>query len=80
MIEVIKHGKEVVRGIVITRCPNCGCVFKFTDAEDTGHDTIACEDFVNCPDCGGRVTVHDTSCWNDNPNAYVCEVLNGDDI
>ena len=80
MIEVIKHGKEVVRGVVITRCPNCGCVFKFRDAEDTGHDTIACEDFVICPDCEERVTVHDTSCWNDNPNAYVCEVLNEDEI
>lgn len=80
MIEVIKHGKEVAEGIVLTRCPNCGCVFKFTDGEDTYHDRIECEDFVICPDCKERVTVHNTSCWNDNPDAYVCEVLNKDDI
>lgn len=80
MIEVIKHGKEVAGGVVITRCPTCGCVFKFHDGEDTYHDRIECIDCVICPDCEEPVIVHDTSCWNDNPNAYVCEVLNVDGI
>lgn len=79
MIEVIKHGKEVARGIIITRCPNCGCMFKFHDGEDTSDDEIR-RVFVICPDCEEHIAVHNTSCWNDNPNAYMCEVLNEDGI
>lgn len=74
MIEVIKHGHHPTN-IVTTKCPECGCIFKFDHMEDTYHERIFCEDRVDCPECGKPITVHDTSCWNDNINRVLCPVI-----
>ena len=76
MIEVLKHGekKETAR-IITTRCPECGCVFRFNDDEDTYHSRIFCEDRIDCPDCGHTIKVHDTSSMLDHPEFVFCECL-----
>ena len=75
MIEIIKHGNKEKYWSVTTRCPECGCIFKFNPFEDTYHERIFCEDRVDCPDCGNEITVHNTSCWNDDPERVVCEII-----
>lgn len=75
MIEIIKHGNKEKYWSVTTRCPECGCIFKFNPLEDTYHERVFCEDRINCPDCGNEITVYDTSCWNDDPERVVCEVV-----
>lgn len=37
MIEVIKHGKTQKSGTIITKCPECECVFKFDFKKDVIH-------------------------------------------
>ncbi len=77
MIEVLKHGNKKQ---IITRCPSCGCVFRFDDETDTYHDRIFCGDYVDCPECGEQIQVHDTSCHNDNPHNFECEIIDEDEL
>lgn len=79
MIELIKHGKEKY-SVVATRCPECGCIFKFTPSEDTYHVRALCEDRIDCPDCGCAITVFDTSFDNDDPDHVLCEIIECDDL
>ena len=73
MIELLKHGKNINN--VVTKCQTCGCVFRFEDGVDTYHNRIKCADYVDCPDCKEEILVHDTSCYNDNPNKFMCEIF-----
>jgi DNA-directed RNA polymerase subunit RPC12/RpoP len=76
MIEVIKHGKPQFSRVVTTKCPNCDCIFKFNVDEDTYHDRIWCGDFIECPDCGEKIMVRDTSAWCGNdPDRIICDVV-----
>ena len=75
MIEVIKHGNKPRQNTVTTRCPECGCIFRFNPEEDTYHTRIFCEDRIDCPDCGHEISVHDTSSWNDDPERILCQVI-----
>ena len=80
MIEVIKHGNQIVKNKkIITKCNECGCIFSFIDNDpylggDLKHHRIFCKDYVYCPDCGNEIAVHDTSCFSDS-NEILCEVV-----
>lgn len=58
MIEVIKHGKTQKTGTIITKCPECECIFKFELKKDVIHSYFFGYNYVECPDCGERVIVH----------------------
>lgn len=80
MIEVIKHGKQRKPKVIATKCFNCGCVFKFDVDEDTYHSRIYCGDFVDCPDCGQDICVHNTSSIaHVDPDEIVCEIVDIDE-
>jgi ribosomal protein S27E len=78
MIEVLKHGEKPKSTFVTTKCPECGCIFRFNVDEDTYHTRIFCEDRVDCPDCGQYITVHDTSCWNKDIERIICPNIDYD--
>ena len=80
MIEIIKHGDIETMKNITTRCPECGCIFKFNVDNDTYHERIFCEDRVDCPDCGNAIKVRDTSCWNDDPDRIFCEIVEDEAI
>ena len=77
MIEVLESGEVTKTSpIVITKCPKCGCLFRFNADEDVYHERIWCEDRIDCPECGEEITVRNTSCWVDDPDAIVCPRYN----
>ena len=76
MIEIIKHGTQPKHLVIATKCFNCGCVFKFDVDDDTYHDRLYCGDFVNCPECGQDILVHNTSSMDHaDPDKIVCDVV-----
>lgn len=77
MVEVLKSGEvEKTSPIVITKCPKCGCLFRFNADEDVYHERIWCEDRIDCPECGMEITVRNTSCWVDDTDAIICPRYN----
>ena len=78
-VEVLKHGKPGKSNNVVTRCPECGCIFKFDHEHDIYHSRIYCRDYIDCPDCECQITVHDTSCHSDDIHRVLCEVLDEDE-
>lgn len=79
MIEILKHGSHPRMKTATTKCPECGCIFRFDPTKDTYHTRIFCEDRVDCPDCGYEIKVHDTSCWNDDQERIFCQVIDDSD-
>ena len=78
MIEILKHGINPDKRQVTTKCPKCGCIFKFEDGEDTFYDDAVCIDYVECPECTELITVHYSS--SRNPSKFECDIINEDEL
>ena len=83
MIEIIRQGirrgNSGFRNKIITVCDECGCVFSFKDCYpnnngDLMHDRALCEDYILCPECYNRISVHDTSCGADS-DRFLCKII-----
>ena len=72
MIEIIKHGDKDKYWSVTTKCPKCGCIFRFNPYGDTYHTDFYDEDRIDCPDCDYEIVVFD---GESEPDSIICNVI-----
>lgn len=54
MITIIKHGTV---GQYEKTCPNCSCIFRFTDDDISRFNGAETIQVIDCPDCGEPILV-----------------------
>lgn len=62
MITIIKHGAV---GQYEKTCPNCGCIFRFTDDDTTIFRAAEILQVIVCPDCNGPLLISKKEIKND---------------